>query len=391
MNYTEYEIIAGLRSLLSTNSLLTIRKVQSGSKQVIDSAGKLTTEGYCKNEEKVIRIDAGAINSPDELRTLIHNSFPKNSLPEFITIPGIGSYAVANCATNAESMLAGSVASFQEPISGRMQNKVVVVTGGAQGFGAGIAESFYREGANLVIADLNEEVGKNLVNEFNSKEQHNRAFFVKCDVSKLESVEELVNEAVLHFGGIDVMISNAGILRAGGLEEMTAESFELMTRVNYIGYFNCAKAASKIMKVQSAFSENRYFDILQINSKSGLRGSNKNFAYAGGKFGGIGLTQSFALELMPFRIKVNSICPGNFFDGPLWSDPEKGLFVQYLNAGKIPGAKTIEDVKKFYEKQVPAGRGCGTEDVAKAAFYAIEQEYETGQAIPVTGGQVMLN
>ena len=131
-------------------------------------------------------------------------------------------------------------------------------------------------------------------------------------------------------------------------------------------------------------------DIIQINSKSGLKGSNKNFAYAGGKFGGIGLTQSFALELMPFKIKVNSICPGNFFDGPLWSDPENGLFVQYLKGGKVPGAKTIEDVKAFYEAQVPAGRGCTAEDVAKAIFYVIDQEYETGQAVPVTGGQNML-
>jgi sorbitol-6-phosphate 2-dehydrogenase len=131
-------------------------------------------------------------------------------------------------------------------------------------------------------------------------------------------------------------------------------------------------------------------DIIQINSKSGLRGSNKNFAYAGGKFGGIGLTESFALELIPYRIKVNSICPGNFFEGPLWSDPQKGLFVQYLRAGKVPGAKSIDDVRAYYEQQVPAGRGCRIEDVMKAIFYAIEQEYETGQAIPVTGGQVML-
>lgn len=132
-------------------------------------------------------------------------------------------------------------------------------------------------------------------------------------------------------------------------------------------------------------------DIIQINSKSGLKGSNKNFAYAGGKFGGIGLTQSFALELMPFHIKVNSICPGNYFDGPLWSDPVNGLFVQYLKTGKIRGAKNLDDVKRHYESQVPAGRGCLPSDVVKAIYYVIEQEYETGQAVPVTGGQEMLS
>ena len=90
-------------------------------------------------------------------------------------------------------------------------------------------------------------------------------------------------------------------------------------------------------------------------------------------------------------IKVNSICPGNFLDGPLWSDPDRGLFVQYLNTGKVPGAKTIADVRAFYEAKVPMKRGCTTEDVMKAVRYVVDQRYETGQAIPVTGGQLMLN
>ena len=144
------------------------------------------------------------------------------------------------------------------------------------------------------------------------------------------------------------------------------------------------------MKIQHKFNKNYYADIIQVNSKSGLEGSNKNFAYAGSKFGGIGLTQSFALELVEYNIKVNAVCPGNFFEGPLWSDPEKGLFLQYLKAGKIPGAKTVEDVKKAYEAKVPMNRGCWPSDVAKAIMYCMEQNYETGQAIPVTGGQVML-
>ena len=145
------------------------------------------------------------------------------------------------------------------------------------------------------------------------------------------------------------------------------------------------------MKMQKEAAPDQMFDIIEINSKSGLEGSNKNFAYAGSKFGGIGLTQSFALELAPYGIKVNAVCPGNFLDGPLWSDPEKGLFVQYLKAGKVPGAQTVEDVRKFYEAKVPLGRGCRSEDVCLAISYIIAQKYETGQAVPVTGGQVMLS
>jgi sorbitol-6-phosphate 2-dehydrogenase len=128
-----------------------------------------------------------------------------------------------------------------------------------------------------------------------------------------------------------------------------------------------------------------------MSSKSGLEGSNKNFAYAGSKFAAIGLVQSWAKELCAYNIKVNAICPGNYLDGPLWSDPVRGLFVQYLEAGKVPGAKTVEDVRRFYEAQVPMNRGCLPIDVARAVMYCVEQRYETGQAIPVTGGQVMLN
>ncbi len=274
--------------------------------------------------------------------------------------------------------------------TGRLENKVVIVTGAAQGFGAGIAEILHNQGANIVVADLNDEKGKKFTQKLNNTASKNKAIFYNVNVAKAKSVENLVNETILQFGGLDVMISNAGILHAGSLDEMDAATFELMTSVNYTGYFLSAKYAQKVMKIQHRYKLELYMDIIQINSKSGLKGSNRNFAYAGGKFGGIGLTQSFALELMPFNIKVNSICPGNFFDGPLWSDPEKGLFVQYLNAGKVPGAKTIADVKAFYEAQVPAGRGCTAEDVAKAIFYVIDQQYETGQAVPVTGGQNML-
>ncbi|MFN8207716.1 MAG: SDR family NAD(P)-dependent oxidoreductase [Bacteroidales bacterium] len=274
---------------------------------------------------------------------------------------------------------------------GRLEGKTAIVTGGALGFGAGIAESLFREKANVVLADINPAAGEELAQKLNTSGGKNRAIFIPADVTSEKSVQELVHQTVSVFGGIDLLISNAGILQAGSLEEMSIETFERVTRVNYEGYFICTKYVSAVMKLQSQFHEKIFSDIIQINSKSGLRGSNKNFAYAGGKFGGIGLTQSFALELIPHRIKVNSICPGNFFEGPLWSDPKNGLFMQYLRTGKVPGARNIVEVKKFYEDQVPAKRGCQVEDVMKAIYYLVEQEYETGQALPVTGGQVMLN
>ena len=275
--------------------------------------------------------------------------------------------------------------------TGRAENKTIIVTGAAQGFGEGIARCLLLEGSNIVVADMNETVGMATVAHFNTLAKSNRAIFVKTNVSEVKSLENLIHQTVCNFGAIDAFISNAGVLRAGGLEDMTPEDFDFVTRINYNAYFYCAKVVSRVMKLQTSYSTGYYADIIQINSKSGLRGSKANFAYAGGKFGGIGLTQSFALELAPFRIKVNSICPGNFYDGPLWSDPVNGLFVQYLKAGKVPGANTVEDVKDFYLAQVPMRKGCSPEDVTKGALYLMEQCGETGQALPITGGQVMLS
>lgn len=272
----------------------------------------------------------------------------------------------------------------------KLNNKVAIVTGGAQGFGAGIAESLFALKVNVIIADLNEETGIKFATSLAKGKTKNKALFIKTDVSDAASVKELILSTVREFGGLDLIVSNAGILRAGSLEEMDAVTFSKTTEVNYNGYFYCAKYAAEVMKIQNQEKPDYFTDIIQINSKSGLRGSNRNFAYAGAKFGGIGLTQSFALELAPYNIKVNAVCPGNFYEGPLWSDPHTGLFVQYLKTGKVPGAKTIEDVRKHYEDMVPMKRGCKLEDVMKAILYIIDQDYETGQAIPVTGGQVML-
>ena len=269
---------------------------------------------------------------------------------------------------------------------GRLGGKIAIVTGGAQGFGLGIAEELYREGASVVLADINEELAQKSAAALGE-----RAVGIKVDVSNPESVEQLVIRTVEALGGIDLFVANAGVLKAGSLADLTPEQFDFVTKVNYTGYYYCVKYASEIMKAQHEADPDQWFDIVQINSKSGLSGSKNNFAYAGGKFGGIGLTQSFALELVDYQIKINSVCPGNFYDGPLWSDPERGLFVQYLNAGKVPGAKTVEDVKNFYLAKSPIRRGCNPVDVAKAVFYCVEQTYETGQAIPVTGGQNMLN
>ena len=273
---------------------------------------------------------------------------------------------------------------------GRAAGRIALVTGAAQGFGFEIACDLAAQGAWVALADINEAGVLAAAERVNDACGRASAVGVAVNVADPESLRAAVAAAVAEFGGIDLLVSNAGVLRAGSVKTLSVKDLRFVTDVNYLGYFLAVQAVAPIMALQHRAVPGRWFDIIQINSKSGLTGSNKNGAYAGSKFGGIGLTQSFALELVEDGIKVNSICPGNFYDGPLWSDPEKGLFRQYLDSGKVPGARTFGDVKRFYESKVPMRRGCTTPDVMKALYYLMEQTYETGQAVPVTGGQVML-
>lgn len=282
------------------------------------------------------------------------------------------------------------VAAASATAAGRLKGRITVVTGAAQGFGLEIAQGLAAEGACVVLTDVNEKGAAEAARALREKHGIGRAISLPINVTDGQSVAACLDQVVRTYGGFDVFISNAGVLRAESVKSQSQKDFEFVTDVNYKGYFLCVQQAAPILAAQHAAQPAYTSDIIQINSKSGLVGSSRNAAYAGSKFGGIGLTQSFALELVSDGIKVNSVCPGNFFDGPLWSDPKHGLFVQYLRAGKVPGAKTVEEVRRAYEAKVPMGRGCTTDDVMRAIFYLIEQPYETGQALPVTGGQVML-
>lgn len=270
--------------------------------------------------------------------------------------------------------------------------KVAIVTGGAQGLGEAISLRLAMEGCRVVIADIKEEgireaqarIQAEVEKRFVKAELHQddtqsqRTLGVVTDVTQEAQVAYLIDETVRKFGRLDILVNNAGVLIAQPVDEFPAEHWMKVIEVNLYGYFLCAKHAARVMKAQ------RSGVIIQINSKSGKKGSYKNSAYAASKFGGIGLTQSIALELAEFGVRVNAICPGNMLDSPLWVD---SLFEQYSRTRGM----TVEEVRQYYIDQVPLKRGCTYDDVCNLlVFLASEQSnYMTGQAINVTGGQEM--
>ena len=256
-------------------------------------------------------------------------------------------------------------------------DQVAIVTGGGQGLGQAICYRLAAEGAHLVVADLNLETAEQTAAEIVATTDR-KAFAVKVDVTNEEHVKEMVQLTLDRLGRLDILVSNAGVLISGPVEEFDAEKWRLVMNVNLFGYLLCAKHACRIMKAQHSGV------IIQINSKSGKKGSFRNSAYAASKFGGIGLTQSLALEMAEYGVRVNAVCPGNLLDSPLWT---QSLFKQYARNQGI----TEEEVRQKYIDQVPMKRGCTYQDVANVVvFLASDQSsYMTGQAINVTGGQEM--
>ncbi len=255
--------------------------------------------------------------------------------------------------------------------------RVALVTGAAQGLGEAIARHLAVEGFAVAVADLNANGAERVAGEITSATGR-PALGIGVDVTDEGEVAAMIDSAITDLGRLDLLVSNAGILIAGPVEEFETEQWRAVMNVNLFGYFLCARAAARVMIEQGGGV------IIQVNSKSGKKGSYRNSAYAASKFGGIGLTQSLALELAEHGIRVNAVCPGNLLDSPLWTD---SLYGQYAERWGISEA----EVRQRYVDQVPLKRGCTYEDVCRVITFLASDggAYMTGQAVNITGGQEM--
>jgi len=259
-----------------------------------------------------------------------------------------------------------------------LKEKTAIVTGAASGIGRGVVNGLAESGADVVLADINLEGAKQAADAI-AAEHGVRALAVKVDVTSSDDAAALAKQAVDAFGRIDILVNNAGIAPAFPLADFPEDKWDLAIDVNLKGYFLVARAVVPHM------IEQRSGAIVNISSKSGVRGSANNSAYNASKFGVIGLAQGWCRELAGHGIRVNSVLPGNVLRGSgIWNES----YIQEC-ARKL-GIKP-EEVEEHYNRQVPLGRQCTVEDIANLVVFLVSDKasYITGTSMLVDGGQEM--
>ncbi len=244
----------------------------------------------------------------------------------------------------------------------RLENKVVIITGAGSGIGKETALLFVKEGAKVVVADVNEKAGEETLAEI---KKNGEGFFVKLDVSNREQSKQMVKTTLDKYGRIDVLINNAGIVQDAFLSKMTEVQWDNVINVNLKGVFNCTQAVVEVMMNQGNGS------IINISSIVGLNGNVGQVNYAATKAGLIGMTKTLAKELGKKGIRVNAVAPG-FIITPMTSNvPEKVL--------------------EMMKEKTPLRRLGEPGDVAYANLYLASDEakFINGAVLCVDGGLVI--
>lgn len=242
----------------------------------------------------------------------------------------------------------------------KLENKIAVITGAGRNIGRSIALAFAAEGAKIVVVDVNDNDGRNVVNEI--KTFGTEAVYINCDISNSASVDDMFKNVHEKFGRIDILINNAGITRDTLIVRMNDDDWDKVISINLTGTFFCCRAAAKLMIVQKSGK------IVNISSIVGLMGNAGQVNYSSSKAGVIGLTKSLARELASRNITVNAIAPG-FVESDMT-------------------AKLNNEQRKKLTDQIPLKRTANPEEIANAVKFLVssDADYITGQVISVDGG-----
>lgn len=252
------------------------------------------------------------------------------------------------------------------------EGKVAVVTGGAKGIGRGIVERFAREGAEVVLIDI-DEAGANEV----AAPLGDRALVIRADVTSEVDLERATRAAVERFGRLDVMVNNVGIIQVKSLLDASPDEWRKILDVNVVSVFlGCKVAACQMIELGNGGV------ILNAASGAGRRGNRLVSAYCATKAAVINMTQSFALELAEHRIRVNCYQPGHI-ETPMWDD--------LAAAWKQATGQDRDEMIELFRSTVPWGRFGRPDDVAAVcSFLATDDaEYVTGQAVAMNGAEML--
>jgi NAD(P)-dependent dehydrogenase (short-subunit alcohol dehydrogenase family) len=248
----------------------------------------------------------------------------------------------------------------------QLQDKVAIITGAATGIGRATALLFAKEGASVVVADINEDDAQRTVADIEDK--GGSARFVQTDVSEAEDVQALMERSAEEMGGIDVIVNNAGAQRSGAVTEFEESEWDLLMRVNPRSCFLGAKYGVPYLRERGGGS------IVNVSSLAGLKGGPGMTAYSASKGAIIAFTRALAEELAPDNIRANSVCPG-WIDTP-FNEP----------AIEFMGGRAQQE--EMVQQTVPLKRQGTPEEIAPGILYLASDasSYVTGQELIIDGG-----